>query len=532
MLKVLLKKNFVELFRSYFYDAKRKKLRSKGAIAGWIIFFVVIMFGVLGGSFTVTALAMCGGLSAAGMGWLYFDIMSLIALLLGTFGSVFSTYSSLYLAKDNDLLLSMPIPVRTIMVSRLASVYLMGLMYSATVMLPTLIVYWVMTGVTFAKVVCGLILFLIVSVIVLLLSVLLGWVVAKISVKLKNRSFINVIISLLFLGLYYFAYFKAQDIIRNLIANAAVYGEAIRENVYPLYLFGRVGEGDWLATAIYTAAAAILFALVWVLVSRSFIKVATATGASTKKRYVEKTAHEKGVFRAFLSKEFKRFTSSANYMLNCGLSIIILPAAGIFLLIGGSLISSVLGQTFAKIPGAVPMLVCTAICWLCAMIYTAAPSVSLEGKSIWLPQSLPVDERIPLRAKAMVQFLLSAVPGVFTAICASIALDVSLITRILMPLLILAFCAFTSVYDASIGVRIPILDWTNETVPIKQGGAVALAMFSSWGIAAVPGVLYLILGSFIPVEIYLGVFTVLFLIVALITFRWLDKKGAERFRNL
>ena len=195
MLKVLLKKNFVELFRSYFYDAKRKKLRSKGAIAGWIIFFVVIMFGVLGGSFTVTALAMCGGLSAAGMGWLYFDIMSLIALLLGTFGSVFSTYSSLYLAKDNDLLLSMPIPVRTIMVSRLASVYLMGLMYSATVMLPTLIVYWVMTGVTFAKVVCGLLLFLIVSVIVLLLSVLLGWVVAKISVKLKNRSFITVITS-------------------------------------------------------------------------------------------------------------------------------------------------------------------------------------------------------------------------------------------------------------------------------------------------------------------------------------------------
>ena len=56
--------------------------------------------------------------------------MGLLAVLLGAFGSVFNTYSSLYLSKDNDLLLSMPIPVRSIMASRLLGVYLMGLMYS------------------------------------------------------------------------------------------------------------------------------------------------------------------------------------------------------------------------------------------------------------------------------------------------------------------------------------------------------------------------------------------------------------------
>ena len=77
------------------------------------------------------------------MGWLYYLLMGLIAVFLGTFGSVFSTYSSLYLSKDNDLLLSLPIPVRTLMASRLLTVYLMGLMYSAVVILPAVIVYWV-----------------------------------------------------------------------------------------------------------------------------------------------------------------------------------------------------------------------------------------------------------------------------------------------------------------------------------------------------------------------------------------------------
>ena len=48
------------------------------------------------------------------MDWLYFTLMGLVAIFLGAFGSVFNTYSSLYLAKDNDLLLSLPIPLRVI----------------------------------------------------------------------------------------------------------------------------------------------------------------------------------------------------------------------------------------------------------------------------------------------------------------------------------------------------------------------------------------------------------------------------------
>ena len=38
----------------------------------------------------------------------------MIALALGIFGSVFNTFASLYQAKDNDLLLSLPIPIYAI----------------------------------------------------------------------------------------------------------------------------------------------------------------------------------------------------------------------------------------------------------------------------------------------------------------------------------------------------------------------------------------------------------------------------------
>ena len=350
MLRILVKKQLAEVFKSYFYDAKKNRMRSKLAIAGWIVFFILIMVCLLGGMFTALSLNMCRGLSQAGLGWMYFLLMGGIAIILGAFGSVFNTYAGLYLPKDNDLLLSLPIPVRTIITARLTNVWLMGTLYVSIVLLPAIIVYWIMTGITAPKVICGIILYLVVTLIVLLLSCLLGWAVAKISLRLKNRSFITVLVSLMFFGGYYFFYFKANDLIRAIILNAEAYGEKLKGAAYGLYLFGRIGEGDFAAAAIFAAVTAALCLIVWRILSRSFLNIATSTGETEHVRYVEKTVREKSVFGALLSKEFGRFTSSANYMLNCGLGVLLIPAVGVLLLIKGRVICEAVGEAISGRP--------------------------------------------------------------------------------------------------------------------------------------------------------------------------------------
>ena len=228
MTKLLLKKQLKEVFRSYFYDAKKNRKRSKLGIAAMFLFFALIMVGLLGGMFAALSLTLAPPMAMLDAGWLYYVILGLLAVLLGLFGSIFNTYSSLYLAKDNDLLLSLPIPPRALIVSRLLAVYLMGLMYSAVVLLPAVIVWWIKAGVTLPHVVGGIVLILIVSLIVLILSCLLGWVVAKVSLRLKRKSFAIVLISLAFIGLYYFFYFRASILIQDLIANVTLYGDAVR----------------------------------------------------------------------------------------------------------------------------------------------------------------------------------------------------------------------------------------------------------------------------------------------------------------
>ena len=293
MLKTLLKKQMAEIFRNYFYDPKKNKMRSRGATIAYIVLYALLMVGLLGGIFALMAVGLCGPLVEGGMDWLYYLLVGLIAVFLGTFGSVFSTYSSLYLSKDNDLLLSLPIPVRCVMASRLLGVYLLGLMYAAVVIVPGVIVYWLTAPVTAGTIVGGVLMVLIVSVIVMVLSCLLGWVVARISLKLKNKSFITVILSLAFLAAYYFVYYKAQALITLLVENAAVYGMKIRGSAYLLYLFGSVGAGDWLAMGIVTVTQAALLALTLWGIARSFLKIATATGSVKKVRFEHRAVRAK-----------------------------------------------------------------------------------------------------------------------------------------------------------------------------------------------------------------------------------------------
>ena len=266
MLKLLVKKQLTEIFRAYLYDAKKNRARSKAVTVGYLVFFVIIMVGIIGGMFTLLSLAMCRSMAEAGMSWFYFAIMGLMAILLGAFGSVFTTYSSLYLPKDNDQMLSLPIPVNTLIAARLLGVYLMGLMYSGVVVLPAIIVYWATVSAAPLHLLAGVLFLLLISLFVMAISCLLGWVVAKVSLKLKNKSFVTVVLSLVFFGLYYYFFsFKATSLLTELLQNIALYGDKVRSSAYPVYLFGQAGAGDPLSMLLLTAAIAVLFGLTWLL---------------------------------------------------------------------------------------------------------------------------------------------------------------------------------------------------------------------------------------------------------------------------
>ena len=97
-----------------------------------------------------------------------------------------------------------------------------------------------------------------------------------------------------------------------------------------------------------------------------------------------------GVFSALLKREFSRFTASPAYMLNCGFGVIIMPIAGILLLFRGAALRSMLFELFDSNTGTIAILAAAAVCLVSTMNDMTAPSVSLEGKTLWILRPVKV----------------------------------------------------------------------------------------------------------------------------------------------
>lgn len=534
MLRALLKKQFLELKQFYFRNRKTGKNRSKGAIVGYVILFLFV-FATVAVMFFGISMMLADAFIPAGLDWLYFSMMGIMSLTLGVFGSVFNTYAGLYHAKDNELLLSMPIKPMDILLVRMIGVYAMSLLYTAIVWIPAAVVYWIFAPISVLRIVLPVLLLFVISALVSVLTCALGWVVALIASKLKNKSFVTVIISLLFFAAYYYAINRMNVLIQKLIAGSDKIGAAIKTWVYPVYQLGLGASGKIVPFLIFTAITAVLCVICVLILARGFVGIVTSEKGTKKAVYVEKSAKVSSVKGALLKRELKHLASSPTYMLNCGLGLVIAPVLAVFALVKQAKIHELL--EFIEVMGAeytvlVPVVMCALICLITSMNFFSAPSISLEGKGLWQIRSLPVRTKDVLDAKIKMHVMLNAFSALFTAISLGIVIRADIVTLILMTVLTMLYVVFTAMFGLLLNLKKPNLNWSSEVVPIKQSASVTITMFGGWGICVLFGGGYYFLRNIIDPKIYLALIILIFAAVTVLIYRYIKTKGCSIFEEL
>ncbi len=530
MFRVLLKKQLLESGARMMQNKRLNKRSPKSRILLYVILFVFVaaMFFPMVNQFS-------GPLLDAGAGWLYFALLGLLSMLLGVFGSVFSTFSILYQAKDNELLLSLPIPPRLILTVRLVVVGLWGLLFEALIFVPALISYWRAAAqrdmLQPGAVPLSLLLMLLIAVFILSLSCILGWVVAKISGHIRNKSFVTVLLSLVLFGGYYYLYSQAYRFLMKIVDNVATISASLRGAAAPLYWLGRAGEGSLPHLLLFALLIAAIFAVVYLVLARSFLKMATTNRGAARRVYREKPARQLSPARALLGKECRRFLGSATYMINCGLATLLLPLLGVFALLG----SGFLRPHLAAMPvlsDFIAVIAVALICLLASMNDITAPSVSLEGKNLWLLQSLPVTAWAALKAKLKLHLLLTWPPTLVCAVCLIIALRPAPLAAVMIVALPLVFVLFSAIFGLTVNLRRPNLQWSTEIVPVKQSMGVAIALFGGWLLTLAVAGLYVLLHFFLPEALCFALCLAALATPVVLLLLWLKKKGARIFAEL
>lgn len=535
MLKTLCRRHWLQMTAFLTTDQRNGKRRSLGSLLLYAILFL-FAFGAMIVLFYNFGRLSCRPLLDAGLGWLYFSAIGMTAILLGLIISIFTTYSGIYNAKDNDLLFSLPIPPRHILLTRMAGSYFLGLLFEALVLVPAYIAYWQTGGVTVTGAIFALPLLLLTSLLSLTLGCWLGWVVAAIARHFQRKTLITTVISLLFLAAYFYLYSRGTNALMDgFMAHMEQIGGQIRSSFSPLYQFGLAFEGETLPMLLFSGMVLLLFFGTYAAMSRSILRIATTKkGGLKRKQYSEQQVAAAGSPNgALLRKEFRRLTSSTTYMMNGALGTFMMPVAAVLLLIKADTL-----QEFATLFPAnyLSLGLAAAIALLCTINMVSGSAINMEGKSLWIVRSLPVSGWQILKAKWKLHMIITIIPATLCCIAAGIAFRIHPLLVLLIFLFATGFCGFSAALGLAINLLKPNLNWTNETAAVKQNFGSMVCMYAEWFILLLcAGTLYFwykLMHRLPDTRLFLAIAAACFLLLCAGMLHRLKHKGVQRLEQL
>jgi len=529
MLKALIKSRLSAFAHSFFRSKGSAASKGKGKgtavlMAILFIYLAVVFLGLFASVFDTFAQV----LIPMDLSWLYFSMAALLCFCLMFIFSLFSVKAQLYEAKDNELLLAMPIPPKYILASRMASLLIINAVYGALAAVPAGVIWCIKGRVTPFGVFAFVCIFLALPFFSLAVSAAFAWVLEKITRRMSNKNFLTLIFSLLFLGAYMFYYSKAMNALSQFFLYAESLSIGIRK-ILPLYWIGNaVANGNILHFLISFLILVLPFLLVYIFLQKSFIDIATFKASVKVKKYKGEAQKHLSPSSALLRREFRRFGSSSVYMMNAGLGLVFMP-----LLAGYAFFRK---ETFASLEilagESLPLFGALILSFVLSLCNMTASAISIEGKELWILRSLPIPTRDILKAKIRMQLYLTLPVSLISAAVLSLALSASITETVLILLFTAAYAFFCGYLGLWMNLKHPSLDWLNETAAVKQGLSVLFTMLITMAVSTVSVIAAIALMNKLSCVLLLGLMFALFAAASTLLRQLIMSRGVKIFEKL
>lgn len=528
MMRALLAVRFRALLAGLVRQTHRKKKPSTGMTVLFAVLYLYIIV-IACGATTVTFLTLVDVYHPMGLDWLYFAVAALAALGLSVFGSVFTTQSQLYDAKDNGLLLSMPVTPSAILTSRMVPLLAINLLFGGIVMVPAAVVYAVKVGFSFSCLLAQLLTLIAVTFLAQAIACLLGWLL-HLLLNRMHKSLASVLYMIVFLAAYFYIYSQASSILNSMTANADAIAGTLKTWVWPLYAAGLGCTGVWGYLAVFAAITAAVFCLVWAILSATFLRSATMQRSRRKRKLELGSGGSASPAQAVIGKEWRKFLGCPVYLTNMGLGILLtaaLPIAGIIL--RGTLLELTQLPFIAPL---MPLLLCAVLSFTISTMAVSTPSVSLEGKNIWILKSMPLASRDILLCKLRFHCRATVPVSMAAGLILAVTFGCGIADCLLVALVPGLLAALNGLLGMVAGLKWARLDYISEAYPCKQSVAVLVSMFGIMGIPLVLGLVYLLLMPYISVTVFLILCAALLTLACIGLYRVMVTWGCKKWESL
>ncbi len=438
----------------------------------------------------------CFTLYQVGLLHLFPGLVMALLCLMDLITTVTRASDVLIKTRDFDLVTALPIPAWTLATSRVVRLYLINLVTTMLIWLPAGACYAWFAHPAFGFYPVYLLCMFLSPLLPVAVASVIGMLITSVSAVLGNGKSIRLALSLAFpLLIMYFSFsmsFSMQDEER-FMAFAGSLGDKVYSIWPPARLFAEACvDLNMSSFALFAGISVAAFALFCVIYGKLYVKLNSISEAKRTKARKVTAQGAMSVRKALYVRELRRYLSCNAYVMNTafGMLMSLIAVAALCILGMDKLAALMQLEGFEQYISAMLPFV---LAWMVSMSVTTSASISLEGHTLWIIRSAPVDAFDWLMAKMYLSLTVILPVVAVDAAILSVALKLSAAQAALFALLPMSYGLFMSLLGLFSNLRFRKMDWSTEIVAIKQSLSVAIpvlaGMFLTFGPAAAMGII-------------------------------------------
>ncbi|WP_288734727.1 hypothetical protein [uncultured Enorma sp.] len=484
---------------------------------------LTVLLGVLLVGFAALYLAVLGlTLVGFGLGSALPAFAVALSALAGVVFTFLKANGTLFGLTDFDLVMSLPVPRRTVVAARVTALYTSAMFMGAVASVPLWAVYLACVACSPWAITCAVLSVLLAPAVPTAIATFLAFGVNALASRFRHANLVYIVISLiaftaLVVVLYGFSFTAGADgdaAMEQLAGGLAAMSSLLSLGWPPAAWMGdAVSNGSVAALAAFIGVSLAVPALALEIMQRNYLRINAALTAHARGRALTagELRHRSGrtasPFKAIVLKEFRTLLGIPSYAFNCLFGYLFmlviavaLSVVGLEGMLGSGVIDGV--ELSAAEYRAISGIVANALPWafvFCGiMCPSAACSVSIEGRNAWVLAAAPLPARTILGAK----LASNALPVAATLAVSALVLLVSGQVDALgvVEVLVTGFGAFFLMVNIGLSsdARKPNFSWMSPNEVVKRGFPIMIVvlggMVLAFGGGAVSFVLSLNLG--------------------------------------
>ena len=464
---------------------------------------------------------------------LFLAITAILTYIEGMYKSATIIFDS----KDSDLLFSLPIKKTTILFVRIFKLIIFQYIFNMMYLLPAFVVYCYFERPSFSFYPISILMVLLLPLIPTVIACLVSYIFRLLFSKFKKNKVVQAVFSIIFFLFVFYFSSNRKGITEHIVPVLMNIHDKIINYYYPIKLYiGLITKPQIVNVLKLIVVNVLPFGLFILLASVyyfKFISKASNVKVTHKKVQKEVKIKTRKPIVSLAIKDLKRYLSSSVYMMNTLFGMALLLALTITLCVKGKngMLDILSNYEISKNISVTVLFYFLILVSGCFTSITSS-SVSLEGKTINMTKSLPVDIKDILKSKILCCYIIELPFMILSIFLYTVFFKPSLIDFIILLVLSLLVIFLTAVIGLIFNLKYPKLNFTSDVEVVKQSLSVMLSLFLGMFIMIFSIVLVAVWGSIFKTTSALIVNILMIGILTMILYLVLMHKGTKKYQEL